>query len=778
MMCESRLRFHSLLFLYCVIFASSFFLMINALACSHDQIQALLQFKNEFDSHGCNQSDYFNGVLCDNTTGLVTKLQLPIGCFTGILKQNSSLFRFHHLRFLNLSHNNFTSSSLPFEFNNLKTLEVLSLSSNGFIGQVPSSFSNLTFLTHLDLSHNELTGSFQLVQNLTKLFILDLSYNHFSGNIPSSLLATPFLSRLDLRGNHLTGPVEVPNSSSPSSLEHLFLGRNHFQGQILEPISKLKTLKDLDLSFLNISYAIDLRLFSSLKYLLNLELSGNVLSATSLSSDSDIPPKLYRLMMKNCNIREVPKFLKTLKNLERLDISNNRLKGKVPGWLWSLPRLSIVNLSNNSFNGFDGSEDILRNSSVTMLDFSLNAFTGSLPILPLLIKLFSAWNNSFTGDIPLSVCNRGSLEVLDLSYNNFSGSVPQCLSKVRMVNLRKNNLQGTLPDTFYTDSLLQTLDVGYNELSGNLPRSLVNCSFLKFLSVEHNNIKDMFPFWLKVLPDLQVLNLRSNSFYGPISPPQGSLAFPELRILEISDNSFTGSLSPDYFVNWSASTSKINRDGQLYMGDYKNALYQYFYTLDLQYKGLYMEHEKVLTFYVAIDLSANGIGGKIPESIGLLTALIALNLSNNAFTGQIPMSFANVTELESLDLSGNKLSGKVPQELGTLSFLAFINVSHNQLKGEIPKGTQITGQPVSSFEGNAGLCGLPLEESCFGTNTPPIQWKRQEEDEEEEEVLNRKAVLIGYGPGLLFGLAIGHVIALYKPKWLVKIFGPNRLRNH
>ncbi|ESQ51921.1 hypothetical protein EUTSA_v10016279mg [Eutrema salsugineum] len=772
-MTMSCLRFRFLLVLCCV-FASSF-LMIKALVVGHadcrpDQIQALLQFKNEFESRACNQTDYFNGVRCDNATGAVTKLQLPSSCFTGTLKPNSILFGFHHLGYLNLSHNNFTSSSLPSGLSNLNRLQVLSLSSNGFIGQVPSSFSILTKLAKLDLSHNELTGGFQLVQNLTKLSILDLSYNQFSGSIPSTLLMMPFLSSLDLRGNHLTGPIEVSNTSS-SRLEHLFLGHNHFDGKILEPISKLTTLKDLVLSFINVSDPIDLKLFSSLKSLLNLELSGNIISATSISSDPDVPPKLNRLMMKNCNISEFPKFLKTLQNLERLELSNNRIKGKVPEWLWSLPRLSIVSLSNNSFNGFDGSAQVLGNSSVTMLDFSLNAFTGPLHAPPLSIRLFLASSNSFTGDIPLSTCKRSSLEALDLSYNNLSGSIPQCLSKLKIVNLRRNNLQGSIPDTFYSNSLLQTLDVGYNQISGKLPRSLVNCSFLRFLSVEHNNIKDVFPFWLKVLPDLQVLTLHSNTFYGP-------LGFPELRILDISENNFTGRLSPDYFVNWSVSSNKMYGDGKMYMGDYTDTLYSYFYALDLKYKGLLLEYEKVNTFYVAIDFSANRLSGQIPESIGLLTTLIALNLSNNSFTGQIPMSFANVTQLESLDLSCNKLSGYIPQELGSLSFLAYINVSHNQLMGEIPKGTQISGQPKSSFEGNAGLCGLPLHETCSDTSAPPTQRQKQEDDQEEKEVMNWKGVAIGYWPGVLFGLPIGHIVALYKPEWLFKIIGrPDRGRN-
>ncbi|CAF2095995.1 BnaA05g10550D [Brassica napus] len=131
-------------------------------------------------------------------------------------------------------------------------------------------------------------------------------------------------------------------------------------------------------------------------------------------------------------------------------------------------------------------------------------------------------------------------------------------------------------------------------------------------------------------------------------------------------------------------------------------------------------------------------------------------------------TYDDLIDLQYKDLSRNQLSGTIPSGLKSLSFLAHINVSHNQLKGEIPQGTQITGQSKSSFEGNAGLCGLPLEESCFA---PPTQQPKEEEEEEkeEEEVLNWRGVAIGSGPGVLLGLAIAQVIAASKPEWLIKI---------
>ncbi|XP_018478625.1 receptor like protein 22 [Raphanus sativus] len=719
--------------------------LVVAQRCRPDQTKTLKRFKNEFAfSSSCTDEAYFlRGVTCDNVTGAVTLLELPSGCLRGTLRDNSSLFELSHLRYLNLSFNNFASSPLPSSFGQLQNLEVLLLSSNGFLGQVPSSIRNLTKLTQLQLAHNKLTGDLtSLVKNLTKLSHLDVSSNEFYGTIPSFLFTLPSLSYLDLSENHLTGSFETPISSPK--------------------------LRVLTLSYLNITHQIDLRIFSSLKSLSDLDLSGISLTPTSVDSDIDFAKSLRFLFLSECNIYEFPRFVKSLTNLEYLYLSDNRIKGNVPDWLWSLPHLTSLDLHNNSFTGFEGSLDhVLANSSVHALDIAYNCFNGSFPDPPLFIINLSAWNNSFTGEIPLSTCNRTFLDVLDLSYNSFTGLIPPCLGNISIVNLRKNKLQGNIPDEFYIGASTQTLDVGYNQLTGKLPRSLLNCTLLKFVSLDHNRISDSFPFWLKALPSLKVLTLRSNRFHGPISPPDGPgpLAFPKLQILEISHNGFTGSLPRNYFENWTATSLKPSNEEKMYMGDYLSDRFGYDDTLDLQYKGLYMEQGKVYNLYTAIDFSGNKLEGEIPESIGLLKALIALNLSNNSFTGHIPMSFANVSELESLDLSENKLSGEIPQELKRLSYLAYIDVSDNQLTGEIPQGTQITGQPKSSFEGNLGLCGLPLEESCFNENIPSTE---EPEEDEEEGILKWRAVAIGYGPGVLFGLAIGYVVALYKPEWFIK----------
>ncbi|CAN6843082.1 unnamed protein product [Brassica oleracea] len=465
-MSESRLHLHflSLLLLCCV--SPSYFSTTNPddnsyVACGPHQTQSLTKFMKEFDSSHCNLSDPFNGVWCDNSTGAVTMIRLQ-DCLSGILKPNSSLFKLHHLRYLDLNHNNFTSSSLPSEFGSLDRLEYLSLYSNGFVGQVPSSFNSLSRLSVLDLTRNELTGSFPLlrnltklsdlslagnqfsgtlnpnstslfelhhlrflglgynkfssslpsefgnlnkleylslksndfsgqvpptisnltslkelylqdnqltgsfplVQNLTMLSAIDVSDNHFSGTIPSSLTTIPFLLELLLSGNDFIGSIEFPNSSTPSRLEYLYLGNNHFEGKIIDPISKLINLIHLDLSFLNTSYPIDVSLFSSLKSLLKLDLSGNSISPASLGPKLDISKNLEVLKLSGCGITEFPSILKILDKLKNIDLSDNIIKGEVPEWLWKLPRLNTVFLlnwfgrSSGCFDKFIGEEFI------------------------------------------------------------------------------------------------------------------------------------------------------------------------------------------------------------------------------------------------------------------------------------------------------------------------------------------------------------------------------------------------------------------------------------
>ena len=67
-----------------------------------------------------------------------------------------------------------------------------------------------------------------------------------------------------------------------------------------------------------------------------------------------------------------------------------------------------------------------------------------------------------------------------------------------------------------------------------------------------------------------------------------------------------------------------------------------------------------------LDLSWNGLAGKIPPEIGNLTNLTSLWLYSNQLTGSIPPEIGNLTNLTVLYLYGNQLTGKIPKSICNL----------------------------------------------------------------------------------------------------------------
>ncbi|XP_043722431.1 putative receptor like protein 25 [Telopea speciosissima] len=178
-------------------------------------------------------------------------------------------------------------------------------------------------------------------------------------------------------------------------------------------------------------------------------------------------------------------------------------------------------------------------------------------------------------------------------------------------------------------------------------------------------------------------------------------------------------------------------------------------TIAIMEKGISLEMQKILTTFTTVDLSNNLFGGKIPDALGNLKALKVLNLSGNSLTGQIPFLLGNLSELESLDLSRNNLSGEIPMQLTSLTFLEVLNLSYNNFTGSIPQGNQFNTFSTDSYEGNTGLCGLPLSRKCEVTDRalPPTSTFHQEDD--STCLLDWRFTLAGYCSGLIIGLVVG-----------------------
>ena len=170
------------------------------------------------------------------------------------------------------------------------------------------------------------------------------------------------------------------------------------------------------------------------------------------------------------------------------------------------------------------------------------------------------------------------------------------------------------------------------------------------------------------------------------------------------------------------------------------------------------------TIFTSIDFSWNNFEGNLPETIGELHWLYLLYLSHNALTGPIPESIGNLKQLESLDLSFNRLSGEIPMQISGLTFLSFLNLAYNELVGSIPRGSQIQTFPESSFEGNSGLCGFPLNASCSSASPPEFPAAAPEEKEWVRESDIYGSAAIGFAVGLI--IISGSLLCIKKwRKW-------------
>ncbi|XP_039071099.1 receptor-like protein 7 isoform X1 [Hibiscus syriacus] len=442
-------------------------------------------------------------------------------------------------------------------------------------------------------------------------------------------------------------------------------------------------------------------------------------------------PVLTELYLDSCNIRAFPEFLRSLENLQVLYVSNNRISGAIPNWVWKRS-LSDLKLANNHLSSL---VQDLPNQSSTSSQASLLA----------------------------PFCKMSQLSYFDASYNNLSGTIPSCLgnmSALRFLDLHGNNLSGILP-RFSKATPLWLLKVSENILEGELPRSLAECTRLQVLDVGNNMMHDTFPFWLENLPDLAVLILRENRFYGQIKHLKHKIGFPTLDVLDIASNHFSGELSIDFLNATQLRSLKIG--GNRLEGKLPRSLANCtkLEVLDL---GNNMIHDtypfwlaklpslKVLIlrgnrFYGTItgfdagsgfpklrilDIASNNFSGDLSieflqslkammqmtndekaklDYIGgqnsivrryyqdsvtivnkgvemfyqkVLTILTCFDLSNNSFHGRIPEEIQILKSLRVLNLSNNGFSGEIPSALENIKDLESLDLAQNKLSGKIP----------------------------------------------------------------------------------------------
>ncbi|KAL6334202.1 hypothetical protein AAG906_006791 [Vitis piasezkii] len=572
-------------------------------------------------------SNFFQGILppCLNNLTSLRLLDLSHNLFSGNVS-SSLLPSLTSLEYIDLSYNLFEG---PFSFSSfanhsnlqvvihgsdnnkfeieteypvgwvpLFQLKALVLSNCKLIGDLPGFLRYQFRLTVVDLSHNNLTGSFPnwLLENNTRLEYLVLRNNSLMGQL-LPLRPNSRITSLDISDNRLVGELQQNVANMIPNIEYLNLSNNGFEGILPSSIAEMSSLWSLDLSANSFSGEVPKQLLAA-KDLNFLKLSNNKFHGEIFSRDFNLTMLEFLHLDNN-------QFKGTLSNvisrsswLRMLDVSNNNMSGEIPSWIGNMTDLTTLVLGNNSFKGKLPPE-ISQLQRLEFLDVSQNTLSGSLPSLKSMeyLKHLHLQGNMFTskdfllrgnllsGFIPNQLCHLTKISLMDLSNNNFSGSIPKCFGHIRFGDFKtEHNVYKPMFDWYFKNH--PSIYTGY----------LVK--YLFFSTEEQHDEVDEVEF---------VTKNRSSSYRG------GILDF--MSGLDLSCNNLTGEIP----------------------------------------------HELgMLSSILALNLSHNQLKGSIPKSFSKLSQIESLDLSYNKLSGEIPPELIGLNFLEVFNVAHNNISGRVP----------------------------------------------------------------------------------------------------------------------
>ena len=328
------------------------------------------------------------------------------------------------------------------------------------------------------------------------------------------------------------------------------------------------------------------------------------------------------------------------------------------------------------------------------------------------------WNNNtgwMKGDPCQSIwfgvyCPGGRVLQITLVFNNLIGPIPAELAKadqLQVLRLYSNHIGGEIPSEIFSMSSLRILDLNNNELNGTLPKT-INMASLTSLILYHNQLHGSITMTWGT-PQLQVLEISSNTFTGPL--PEGIGNLKDLQQLVVSRNSLTGSLPSSYgnlislqhlwmFINrfdspslpssWAGmrALQELQADGLVgAIPDWAGTSWTNMEILDLtsgKLTGKLPASICDLTKLNLLHLYENYITGELPSCMCNLRALTDLDVGDNMFTGSLPYCLGDITGLKIATFTRNNISGTLPESIGQLAKLEILNVCQNMLTGSIP----------------------------------------------------------------------------------------------
>ena len=190
------------------------------------------------------------------------------------------------LRTIRYQSNGRTSGKINNLFVNNRELVNVYLNNNAFVG-TPPSFSTNSKVRNIYLNNNKLSGTVPGYNFLDQLRLLNLSNNQLTKL--STLGTLTALEQLLLQNNQLEG--DIPDFSGSRNLRQISLTNNNLTGYVLGSFVDLSKVKNIDLSFNNLSQtALDNILIDLEKNYDAANRGGVTVNIKSQGSKGDITP--------------------------------------------------------------------------------------------------------------------------------------------------------------------------------------------------------------------------------------------------------------------------------------------------------------------------------------------------------------------------------------------------------------------------------------------------------------------------------------------------------
>ncbi|XP_052622646.1 receptor-like protein 49 [Lactuca sativa] len=713
-----------------------------SVVCSQRERLALLKFKHNIKDPSGMLSSWigsdccrWEGIQCDGVTGDVERLHLrrdrdsysyTVDNYLVGNEVSSSLAELRHLKYLDLSGNDFQGSRIPNFIGSLTKLRYLNLSYAGFHGIIPPHIGNLSNLKVLDLSSNRrlMADDMAWTFGLSSLEHLDLSLVNLAGaqNWDMVLFMIPLLKEISLSkcGLSNVGLGSTVNSSRiHHNIKHLDLGFNSFRGSLPSFLQNMTSLTFLDVSGFDLSFS------QNFQHLL------------------DMIPSLSELHLSICGLHNMhlsaPHLnFSTLSNIQHLDLSKNSIEGIFPSLFTNMSSLRVLDLSKNmlsssvpimpnlldldlSFNKFKQIEQVgiwrqchLKRLKASGNDFDIEMIASPKKHIGMLRIFFGevgfTWEFKcgLTGPIPESLGRLRFLEELCLSNNDLMGPIPTFLGKLSKLDLSFNQLTGSIPYSFghlatLTDLHLQfnrltgpiptfhwklsKLDLSFNRLNGSVPESFGKLTALTDLSLEVNQLTGPIPASLGRLVSLKAISLHSNLLNGTIPISFGQLS--KLHSLNIFNNSLEGVVSEAHFGKLAMLTELDTSYNTKLTFNVSREWIPPFQLVILQLSSCniangfpqWLRNQRKLE---ALILSNATISGPLPTWLRKLPVISILDLSYNEIKGPLRNLPNEYGSMRKLFLQSNRFNESIPRSLCRMTSLIFLDISRNMLTGKLP----------------------------------------------------------------------------------------------